>query len=135
MSSNYPIRFSAQLRPHLRALRKKRGLTQAQVGELLGVSQARIAEIEANPGLVSVEQMLQLLSVLDAALSLQEEGPALPATGEPVPGTQDTKAEKGGHHAQETDIAPKAPRKPDPHKDAPPTPRRKLAIRQKKGSW
>lgn len=135
MLPTYPIRFSAQLRPHLRALRKKRGLTQAQVGELLGVSQARIAEIEANPGLVSVEQMLQLLSVLDATFSLQEEGPALPATGEQVPARQDTKAEKGGHHAQETGKAPKAPRKPVPHKDAPPTSRRNTVTLRKKGSW
>lgn len=135
MPPTYPIRFSAQLRPHLRALRKRRGLTQAQVGELLGVSQARVAEIEANPGLVSFEQMLQLLSVLDAALSLQEEGSAVPATGEPVLGKQDTKAEKGGHHAHETYTAPKEPRKPDLHEDEAPTSRRNLVIRQKKGSW
>lgn len=79
MLANYPIRFSAQLRQHLRALRKKHGLTQAQVGELIGVSQARIAEIEANPGLVSFEQMLQLLSALGVTLSLQEEPAASPA--------------------------------------------------------
>ncbi|HYD63624.1 MAG TPA: helix-turn-helix domain-containing protein [Noviherbaspirillum sp.] len=135
MPLTYPIRISAQLRPHLRALRKKRGLTQAQVGELLGVSQARVAEIEANPGLVSFEQMLQLLSVLDAALALQEEGPAVPGTGELVPSRQDTKAEKGGHHAHEMDTAPKEPRKPDPHKDAPPTSRRNTVILRKKGFW
>ena len=73
MANDYPIRFTAQLRQHLRALRKRHGLTQAQVGERIGVSQARIAEIEANPGLVSFEQLMQLLSVLGASISLCED--------------------------------------------------------------
>lgn len=72
MTNDYPIRFPAQLRQHLRALRKRRGLTQAQVGARLGVSQARIAEIEAEPGLVSFEQLMQLLSALGVTVSLIE---------------------------------------------------------------
>ncbi len=72
MTSTYPIKFTAQLRQHLRALRKKRGLTQAQLGLLVGVSQARIAEVEANPGLVSFDQLMQLLSALDVTVSLNE---------------------------------------------------------------
>jgi transcriptional regulator with XRE-family HTH domain len=72
MATTYPISFSAQLRQHLRALRKKRGLTQAQLGVLVGVSQVRIAEIEANPGLVSFDQLIQLLSVLDVSISLSD---------------------------------------------------------------
>lgn len=83
MPAAYPIHFSAQLRQHLRALRKKHGLTQAQVGALIGVSQARIAEIEANPGLVSLEQMLQLLAALGVTLTLQEEPAAAPAPARP----------------------------------------------------
>jgi HTH-type transcriptional regulator/antitoxin HipB len=35
------------------------------------VSQARVAEIEANPGVVSVASMLKLLSALGAGLQLQ----------------------------------------------------------------
>jgi len=76
MASIYPIRFVSQMREHLRALRKKQGLTQAQLGAQLGVSQARIAEIEANPGLVSFEQLLKLLSHLESGFLLE--------TGEPV---------------------------------------------------
>lgn len=72
-TNDYPIRFADQLRQHLRALRKRRGLTQAQVGSLVGVSQARIAEIEANPGLVNFEQILQLLSALGVTMTLEEE--------------------------------------------------------------
>ena len=78
MANDYPVRFPGQLRLHLRALRKRRGLTQAQVGALIGVSQARIAEIEAAPGLVSFEQLMQLLSALGLTVSLNE---TLPVTG------------------------------------------------------
>lgn len=72
MVTTYPISFSAQLRQHLRALRKKRGLTQAQLGALVGVSQVRIAEIEANPGLVSFDQLMQLLSMLGVSIALSD---------------------------------------------------------------
>ena len=44
---HYPLRIPEQLKPHLRALRKSCGLTQAQLGALVGVKQARIAEIES----------------------------------------------------------------------------------------
>jgi len=72
MSTIYPIRFADQLRQHLKGLRKKHGFTQAKLGQLLGVSQARIAEIEANPGLVNLDQLLQVFSALGVTLSLQE---------------------------------------------------------------
>ncbi len=72
MIADFPVRFPDQLRQHLRALRKKHGLTQTQLGALIGVSQARIAEIEANPGLVNFEQLMKLLSVLGVSLTLQE---------------------------------------------------------------
>lgn len=100
MVNEYPLRFPAQLRQHLRALRKARTLTQAQLGEIVGVSQARIAEIEANPGLVSLEQLMRLLSALGVTLSLSEDpsarsapaglhatppsGPGATATGAPA---------------------------------------------------
>jgi HTH-type transcriptional regulator/antitoxin HipB len=73
MANFYPLRFSNQLRQHLRALRKRRGLTQAELGKLIGVSQARIAEIEASPGTVSFEQMMQLLLILGVTLVLQDD--------------------------------------------------------------
>lgn len=67
---NYPLRIPDQLRPHLRALRKRQGLTQAQLGALVGVKQARIAEIEANPGAVSLDQLNRVLAALGATLHL-----------------------------------------------------------------
>jgi HTH-type transcriptional regulator / antitoxin HipB len=70
---SYPIRLTEQLKPHMKALRKARGLTQAQLGELIGVKQARMAEIEAHPGTVSLEQLVRLLSALGATLHLHVE--------------------------------------------------------------
>jgi HTH-type transcriptional regulator/antitoxin HipB len=77
---DYAIRLTDQLKAHLRGLRKQRGLTQAQLGQRLGLGQARVAEIEARPGLVSVDQLVQILSALGATLVLRDlaEG-ALPS--------------------------------------------------------
>ena len=86
-SSTSPLHMADQLTPLLRSLRKRRGLTQAQLGQLLGVSQARVAEIEANPGVVGVASMIRVLSALGAGLQLQVHeheaygtGPLNPAT-------------------------------------------------------
>lgn len=73
---NFPLRIADQLQPHLRALRKRRGLTQAQLGALVGVKQARIAEIEANPGAVSLDQLTKLLAALGGTLHLHAEDDA-----------------------------------------------------------
>lgn len=86
---DYPLRLVSQLRAHLQALRKQRGLTQAQLGRRLGLSQVRIAEIEANPGVVSVEQLTRILSALGATLVLRDlivESPPKPAT--PIPAAE-----------------------------------------------
>lgn len=80
MAEDFIISISTQLREHLRALRKQRGLTQAQLGEKTGVSQARIAEIEANPGVVNFDQLQHVLSILGASLRLHMEGDNSPAS-------------------------------------------------------
>lgn len=68
---HYPIQLSSQLAPHLRSLRKARGLTQAQLGTLIGVGQVRIAEIEKDPSSISVDQFLRILNALEVTLILQ----------------------------------------------------------------
>lgn len=67
---NFALRIPGQLKQHLRALRKSRGLTQDQLGALVGVRQARIAEIEANPGAVSLDQLTKVLAALGGTLHL-----------------------------------------------------------------
>ena len=83
---DYPIRLADQLKAHLRSLRKQRGLTQAQLGKRLGIGQVRIAEIEARPGLVSVDQLVKLLSALGAGLVVRDlEGGSAAPVARPVP--------------------------------------------------
>jgi HTH-type transcriptional regulator/antitoxin HipB len=117
---DHPVRLADQLRAHLRALRKQRGLTQAQLGQRLGIGQVRVAEIEARPGLVSTDQLIQLLSALGATLVLRDGGTA-PASGPSPPSPARAKA------------APKratkaAGRAKTPARATPPVPPRK-------GSW
>ena len=71
-----PVQTSSQLSAHLKSLRKLRGLTQTALGERIGVKQVRIADIEKNPGAVSLEQLLLLLHALDARLLIADTAPA-----------------------------------------------------------
>lgn len=133
---DYAIRLADQLRAHLRSLRKQRGLTQAQLGQRLGIGQARMAEIEARPGLVSVDQLMQILSALGATLVLREgaEGAAASApllAREPDPGHLAPKPPV----ARRSKAAKASPAKP-PATTAPKrTSTPLLTISPKKGSW
>jgi HTH-type transcriptional regulator/antitoxin HipB len=82
---DFPVALSEQLRPQLKALRKQRGLTQAQLGAMLGVSQARVVEIEANPGAVSLQQILQVLQLLGASLVVRTSPPSYSITATSPP--------------------------------------------------
>jgi HTH-type transcriptional regulator/antitoxin HipB len=59
------------LGPHLRSLRRARRITQSALAARLGVTQARIAAIEANPGAVSVNQLMAILTALGVDLALR----------------------------------------------------------------
>lgn len=76
----YPLETSQQLSTLLRALRQSRQLTQAELGERLGVNQKRIARIEAAPGVTSFDQISRLVALMGHRLVLEE----LPTT-EPEP--------------------------------------------------
>jgi HTH-type transcriptional regulator / antitoxin HipB len=74
MTKSFPVLAIGQLTAHIRAFRKARNMTQADLGRLLGVKQSRIADIENDPGSVSVAQMHKLLAALGARLVLQDSG-------------------------------------------------------------
>ncbi|SFD80319.1 helix-turn-helix domain-containing protein [Paracidovorax konjaci] len=148
---DFPIHLSGQLREHLRALRKARGLTQAALGQLLGVGQARIAEIEGNPGAVSVEQLMKVLSALQVGMVLRDAGPEASAADRP--GTEAAAAAGrsvplsayGRRPAPEKAVASRSGaqtpsevrtvREPDPAADAAPRSARNYVIPSKRGSW
>ncbi|WP_422084350.1 helix-turn-helix domain-containing protein [Variovorax sp.] len=151
---DYPLRFVDQLRTHLKALRKQRGLTQAQAGALIGVSQARVAEIEANPGAVSFEQLMKLLSALGASFCLRDEAAqsrVLVAAEEPAqydavklppgPWTATQMSDQSVLVRLESE-SPGAPGESlralqalNPGKDIKPTSRRSFVVRPKRESW
>jgi HTH-type transcriptional regulator/antitoxin HipB len=70
---NYPIDTPAQASAVLKALRSARGLSQAQLGELMGVNQKRIARIEAAPGRTSVAQVAKLVALLGGRLVISDD--------------------------------------------------------------
>ncbi len=84
----YPVQTPNQLSTHLRALRLAKKWTQAQLAAKLGLSQTRIARIEKDPLSISVDQLLRVLSALDASAVLQtldNTAKRTPGVAEPSP--------------------------------------------------
>jgi len=82
---DYLIKIADQLKQQLKSLRKARGMSQSELGRRIGVTQARITEIENNPAPVGVEQILKILSVLSAELVVRyDEPPATLASNTPA---------------------------------------------------
>ncbi len=69
---DYPVQLPTQLQSLLKSLRKSRGMTQAELARRLGVVQSRVADIERDPGAVSVEQLLQVLALLGTQMVVRE---------------------------------------------------------------
>ncbi len=67
---NAPVSTPAQLQAILRAMRTSRGLSQAELGRLIGVSQRRIAAIEASPGRASFDQLSKIIALLGGQVSV-----------------------------------------------------------------
>jgi HTH-type transcriptional regulator/antitoxin HipB len=116
---DYPLYTTEQLRQQLRSLRRKRGLTQARLGALIGVTQARVVEIEANPGSVSLQQVMQVLHALGAGFVIREVQADSASDERPDP------VHVPGATAR---LSPKAPPAKAPAATAPP-------AKLKKGSW
>lgn len=68
----YPIETGQQLSVILRAMRQSRRLTQAALGERLGVNQKRVARIESNPGVTSFDQISRMAALMGYRLVLEE---------------------------------------------------------------
>lgn len=80
----YPVDTPQQLHTVLRALRQARGLTQTQLGQRIGVTQKRIARIEAAPQVTAFDQIARMVSALGGRLVIEEPPPHRVA--EPAPG-------------------------------------------------
>ena len=145
---SHPIRLSDQLKQHLRALRRSHGLTQAQLGERVGVKQARIAEIEADPGAVGLDQLTRILAALGGTFHLHTAGtPGLTQTQIALP-TPTARQRAPAQSPKKLPARKSAAASPTRGQGAaPPVARRRVAtaaksaprtnvvIRAKKGAW
>lgn len=76
------VRAPRQLAPLLRALRRKAGLTQADVAAQLGVSRQAISELENRPESATFERLMKLCAVLGVEIALQPRDARRAATSE-----------------------------------------------------
>ncbi len=65
------LTLSSQLGPVLRSARRAAGLSQAGLAQRLGLSQSRVSAMEHDPGSVSVDQLLSLVSQLGLEVLVQ----------------------------------------------------------------
>lgn len=54
----------------IKSARKKRNLTQAQLGDLIGVKKAQISRLENNKGNLTIETLLRIFGALDTEVHL-----------------------------------------------------------------
>lgn len=88
MSTAQPLLTAIQLGQLLRTARKQRGLTQAEVGARLGLSQNRVSHLEGHADELSVKQLLTWCAVVGLELSLgQRQTMAPEASGSRVQGS------------------------------------------------
>ena len=80
-SAAQPLLTATQLGQLLRAARKQRGLTQAEVGARLGLSQNRVSHLEGHADELSVNQLLTWCAVVGLELSLAQRLATAPETG------------------------------------------------------
>ena len=71
----YSVDTPQQLRTILRSLRQASGLTQAQLGERLGVTQKRIARIEAAPEVTAYDQIARMVTAMGYRLLIEKPAP------------------------------------------------------------
>ncbi|MBB5022334.1 helix-turn-helix domain-containing protein [Desulfurispira natronophila] len=71
-----------QLGSTLQALRKSRGLTQADLAKLAGVKQTTVSNAENNARGMRVETLYRLLAALDLYLNLQPRSAVEPTKEE-----------------------------------------------------
>lgn len=67
---SYPIKTLSQLPLILKGFRKEKQLTQAAMGEKLGITQQSYAAFEAHPAAATLDRLYVVLRLLDVEISL-----------------------------------------------------------------
>src|SRR6185312_7927422 len=86
----------------VRDLRQARGWTQARLAGELGLSQARLSEVERGGGSFTAEQLLTILRIFNVGVSHF----ATPAKPDAARQLQNAVARLGGSELQELDVLP-----------------------------
>lgn len=66
----HPLLTTTHLGQILSSARKQKGLTQADLAARLGLSQARVSQLESQPETITAQQLLLLTSVLGLEVSV-----------------------------------------------------------------
>ena len=69
---DYPIRTPDQLTHVLKGVRGKKKLSQAVVGNRIGLKQEAISTLERGPGSASLDRLLSVLSALGLELVVRD---------------------------------------------------------------
>jgi HTH-type transcriptional regulator/antitoxin HipB len=72
--NDYPIKTPPQLGAVLQGYRRKRGLTQKDVGAKVGMTQKAVSKIELAPGRTGLRLIFKLLAALDLELVVRPRG-------------------------------------------------------------
>lgn len=80
-NNRHPVRTAHQLGPLMRAFRKQAGLSQAQLGERLGISRQAITALEREPEAATFERLMRVWAELGLEVSLQLRGQDTADTG------------------------------------------------------
>lgn len=75
---NYVIRTAPQLGPVLQGYRKERALTQARVGQSMGLPQSDISRLELDPSSASLARVFKWLAALDLEFVVRPRGKNTP---------------------------------------------------------
>ena len=65
------ITTSGQLAAYLQDIRQSQGLSQAKVGEKIGVRQGTVSNFEQNPASTKLETLFKLLSALELEVEIK----------------------------------------------------------------
>jgi HTH-type transcriptional regulator/antitoxin HipB len=129
------------LNQHLRGLRNSGVLPLGLLGSLVGFTQARIAEIEANPGAVSLDQLTKVLAALGGTLHLHSaegagtESQVVPDAGPKAPQSAPTSVAKRAPKKAAGQVVGAPTGRRSPARSTKPAPVTGIVIRPKKGTW
>ena len=74
------LTHGAQLGQILATRRRASRLSQSALAAKLAISQNRLSEIEANPGTLTVDRLLELANLLGLELVIQDRPPTQPSS-------------------------------------------------------